>query len=210
MKRRTEYELRVAEDRAHILEGLIIAQDHIDEVIRIIRGSKDPNEARHALTAQLELSERQTQAILSMTLQRLTNMEQQKIEDEYADLTQEIERLRSILDNRESRMQIVKDELGVMREKYGDERRSEIVFAASEFSIEDLIREEDMVITISHNGYIKRIPVSTYRAQNRGGRGITGMRTKDEDFVEKLIRGFHTQLYPRIDRPRALRVVKSP
>ena len=201
VKRRTEYELRVAEDRAHILEGLIIAQDHIDEVIRIIRGSADPNEARRALTAQLELSERQTQAILSMTLQRLTNMEQQKIEDEYSDLTQEIERLRSILDNRESRMQIVKDELGVMREKYGDERRSEIVFSASEFSIEDLIREEDMVITISHNGYIKRIPVSTYRAQNRGGRGITGMRTKDEDFVESLfVASTHSYILVLTDR----------
>ena len=201
VKRRTEYELRVAEDRAHILEGLILAQANIDEVIRIIRGSTDTNEARRALTAQLELSERQVQAILSMTLQRLTNMEQQKIEDEYSELTQEIERLRSILDNRESRMQIVKDELGVMREKYGDERRSEIVFAASEFSIEDLIREEDMVITISHNGYIKRIPVSTYRAQNRGGRGITGMRTKDEDFVENLfVASTHSYILVLTDR----------
>ena len=201
VKRRTEYELRVAEDRAHILEGLILAQANIDEVIRIIRGSRDPNEARRALTTQLELSERQTQAILSMTLQRLTNLEQQKIEDEYSELTQEIERLRSILDNRESRMQIVKDELGVMREKYGDERRSEIVFAASEFSIEDLIREEDMVITISHNGYIKRIPVSTYRAQNRGGRGITGMGTKDEDFVESLfVASTHSYILVLTDR----------
>ena len=201
VKRRTEYELRVAEDRAHILEGLILAQANIDEVIRIIRGSKDTNEARRTLTAQLELSERQTQAILSMTLQRLTNMEQQKIEDEYSELTQEIERLRSILDNRESRMQIVKDELGVMREKYGDERRSEIVFAATEFSIEDLIHEEDMVITISHNGYIKRIPVSTYRAQNRGGRGITGMRTKDEDFVESLfVASTHSYILVLTDR----------
>ncbi len=201
VKRRTEYELRVAEDRAHILEGLIIAQDNIDEVIRIIRGSADPNEARRALIAQLELSQRQTQAILSMTLQRLTNMEQQKIEDEYSALKQEIERLRSILDNRESRMQIVKDELGVIREKYGDERRSEIVLAASEFSIEDLIREEDMVITISHNGYIKRIPVSTYRAQNRGGRGITGMGTKDEDFVESLfVASTHSYILVLTDR----------
>ncbi|MDE2828912.1 MAG: DNA gyrase subunit A, partial [Gemmatimonadota bacterium] len=146
-------------------------------------------------------SERQVQAILSMTLQRLTNMEQQKIEDEYSDLTQEIERLRSILDNRELRMNIVKDELGAMREKYGDERRSEIVFAASEFSIEDLIHEEDMVITISHNGYIKRIPVSTYRAQNRGGRGITGMRTKDEDFVESLfVASTHSYILVLTDR----------
>ncbi len=214
VKRRTEYELRVAEDRAHILEGLIIAQDNIDEVIRIIRGSKDTNEARRALTQlklsrgqlqsteeQHQLSERQVQAILSMTLQRLTNMEQQKIEAEHDELTQEIERLRSILDNRESRMQIVKDELGVMREKYGDDRRSEIVFAASEFSIEDLIHEEDMVITISHNGYIKRIPVSTYRAQNRGGRGITGMRTKDEDFVESLfVASTHSYILVLTDR----------
>ena len=221
IKRRTEYELRVAEDRAHILEGLIIAQANIDEVIRIIRHSKDTNEARRALMTQLELSapqsesalelrqsdaplrlsERQVQAILSLTLQRLTNMEQQKIEDEYSDLTQEIERLRSILDNRELRMKIVKDELGVMREKYGDERRSEIVFAASEFSIEDLIHEEDMVITISHNGYIKRIPVSTYRAQNRGGRGITGMGTKDEDFVESLfVASTHSYILVLTDR----------
>lgn len=201
VKRRTEYELRVAEDRAHILEGLIIAQDNIDEVIRIIRGSTDPSEARRALIAQLELSARQTQAILSLTLQRLTNLEQQKIEDEYSALTQEIERLRSILDNRESRLKIVKDELGVMREKYGDERRSEIVLSASEFSIEDLIREEDMVITISHSGYIKRIPVSTYRAQNRGGRGITGMRTKDEDFVENLfVASTHSYILVLTDR----------
>ena len=214
VKRRTEYELRVAEDRAHILEGLILAQDNIDEIIRIIRGSKDTNEARRALTQielagdqgnlalePLRLSERQVQAILSMTLQRLTNMEQQKIEDEYSELTQEIERLRSILDNRELRMNIVKEELGVMREKYGDERRSEIVLAASEFSIEDLIHEEDMVITISHNGYIKRIPVSTYRAQNRGGRGITGMRTKDEDFVESLfVASTHSYILVLTDR----------
>ncbi len=214
VKRRTEYELRVAEDRAHILEGLILAQANIDEIIRIIRGSKDTNEARRALTQlklsrgqhlsgeeQRQLSERQVQAILSMTLQRLTNMEQQKIADEYSDLTQEIERLRSILDNRELRMNIVKDELGVMREKYGDERRSEIVLAASEFSIEDLIHEEDMVITISHNGYIKRIPVSTYRAQNRGGRGITGMRTKDEDFVESLfVASTHSYILVLTDR----------
>ena len=221
VKRRTEYELRVAEDRAHILEGLILAQANIDEVIRIIRRSKDTNEARRALMTQLELSvpqlasalelrqsdaprrlsQRQVQAILSMTLQRLTNMEQQKIEDEYSALKQEIERLGSILDNRELRMNIVKDELGVMREKYGDERRSEIVLATSEFSIEDLIREEDMVITISHNGYIKRIPVSTYRAQNRGGRGITGMRTKDEDFVESLfVASTHSYILVLTDR----------
>ena len=186
VRRRTEHELRVAEERAHILEGLKIALDNIEEVIRIIRSSADPAEARESLIAGLELSERQAQAILAMTLQRLTGMEQQKIEDEYSALMQEIERLRSILDSHELRMQIVKDELGAMREKYGDDRRSDTVMSASEFNIEDLIAEEDMVITISHGGYIKRIPVATYRAQHRGGRGITGMQTKDEDFVESL------------------------
>ncbi len=200
-KRRTEYELRVAEDRAHILEGLRIALDNIDDVIRVIRNSTDPNDARRALRTQFELSARQSQAILAMTLQRLTNMEQQKIEGEYSALMQEIGRLRAILDSRESRMKIVKDELGVMREKYGDERRSETVMSAYEFNIEDLIAEEDMVITISHKGYLKRIPVSTYRAQHRGGRGITGMQTKDEDFVESLfVASTHSYILVLTDR----------
>jgi len=199
--RRTQYELRVADERAHILEGLKIALDNIDEVIRIIRASADPNEARQALMEKLELSERQSQAILAMTLQRLTGMEQQKIEDEYAALMQEIERLRAILDSHELRMNIVKDELGEMREKYGDDRRSDTVMSASEFNIEDLIAEEDMVITISHDGYIKRIPVTTYRAQHRGGRGITGMQTKDEDFVESLfVASTHSYILVLTDR----------
>lgn len=201
VKRRAEYELRVAESRAHILAGLKIALDNIAEVVLIIRGSRDPNNARRLLRTQLELSDRQAQAILAMTLQRLTNMEQQKIEDEYAALMKEIERLRGILDSREWRMKIVKDELGAMREKYGDARRSETVMSAHEFNIEDLIAEEDMVITISHSGYIKRMPVSTYRAQNRGGRGITGMRTKDEDFVESLfVASTHSYVLVLTDR----------
>lgn len=201
VKRRAEYELRVAESRAHILAGLKIALDNIAEVVLIIRGSRDPNNARRLLRTQLELSDRQAQAILAMTLQRLTNMEQQKIEDEYAALMKEIERLRGILDSREWRMKIVKDELGAMREKYGDDRRSETVMSAHEFNIEDLIAEEDMVITISHSGYIKRMPVSTYRAQNRGGRGITGMRTKDEDFVESLfVASTHSYVLVLTDR----------
>ena len=205
VRRRTEFELRVAEDRAHILEGLKIALDNIDEVIRIIRSSADPAEARESLMAGLELSDRQAQAILAMTLQRLTNMEQQKIEDEYSALMQEIERLRSILDSHELRMNIVKDELGEMREKYGDDRRSETVLSASEFNIEDLIAEEDMVITISHGGYIKRIPVATYRAQHRGGRGITGMQTKDEDFVESLfVASTHSYILVLTDRGHCL------
>ena len=201
VKRRTEYELRVAEDRAHILAGLKVALDNIAEVVLIIRGSRDPNNARRLLRTQLDLSDRQARAILAMTLQRLTNMEQQKIEDEYAALMKEIDRLRGILDSREWRMKIVKEELGVMREKYGDDRRSETVMSAHEFNIEDLIAEEDMVITISHSGYIKRMPVSTYRAQNRGGRGITGMRTKDEDFVESLfVASTHSYVLVLTDR----------
>ena len=201
VKRRTEYELRVAEDRAHILAGLKVALDNIAEVVLIIRGSRDPNNARRLLRTQLDLSDRQARAILAMTLQRLTNLEQQKIEDEYAALMKEIERLRGILDSREWRMKIVKEELGVMREKYGDDRRSETVMSAHEFNIEDLIAEEDMVITISHSGYIKRMPVSTYRAQNRGGRGITGMRTKDEDFVESLfVASTHSYVLVLTDR----------
>ena len=184
--RRTRFELGVAEDRAHILEGLKIALDAIDLVIEIIRGSADPEAARQGLMDRLELSERQAQAILAMTLQRLTSMEQQKIENEYADLIREIERLKSILESRDQRMEIIKTDLQEIKKKYGDERRTEVVFSASEFNIEDLIAEEDMVITITHAGYIKRLPVSTYRAQGRGGRGISGIRTKEEDFAEHL------------------------
>jgi DNA gyrase subunit A len=184
--RRTTYELRVAEDRAHILEGLRIALDAIEEVIRIIRASADPAEARVSLMAQLELSERQAQAILAMTLQRLTNLEQQKIETEYEALVAEIARLKEILDSREIRMNMIKDDLDEMNEQFGDERRSEIVHSAEDIDVEDLIPVEDMVITISHSGYIKRLPVDTYRSQHRGGRGVSGMGTKDEDFVENL------------------------
>ena len=184
--RRTQFELRVAQDRAHILEGLKIALDNIDEVIRIIRGSADPAEARAKLIDQLSLSDRQAQAILAMTLQRLTNMEQQKIEDEYTALVAEVERLTAILDDRGLRMDLIQTELGEIREKYGDDRRTDTVISASEFNIEDLIADENMVITISHQGYIKSIAATTYRAQGRGGRGIKGMDTKEEDFVEHL------------------------
>ena len=184
--RRTQFEMRVAADRAHILEGLKKALDAIDEVIRIIRSSADPVSAKERLIAYLDLSERQAQAILAMTLQRLTGLERQKVEEEYAELIKEIERLSAILDSRELRLNIVKTELLEIKEKYGDDRRTETVLSASEFNIEDLIADEDMVITISHEGYIKSLPVSTYRAQRRGGRGITSMQTKEEDFVEHL------------------------
>ena len=211
--RRTTFELRVAEDRAHILEGLRIALDQIDLVIQIIRGSQDPASAREALMERLSLSERQAQAILTMTLQRLTNLEQQKIEDEYSELVKEIERLRGILDSRQQRMDIIKTELAEVSRRFGDDRRSEIVLSASEFNIEDLIADDDMVITISHSGYIKRLPVTTYRAQKRGGRGVTGMRTKEEDFVAHLfVASAHSYMLCLTDRGRCywLKVYEVP
>lgn len=199
--RRTSYELQVAEDRAHILEGLRIALDAIEEVIRIVRGAADPDAARSVLMERLSLSERQAQAVLTMTIQRLTGLEHRKIEEEYEALVREIARLKSILDSRQERMGLVRSELAEVEAKYGDERRSNIVLAASEFNIEDLIADEDMVITISHQGYIKRIPVDTYRQQRRGGRGVTGMRTKEEDFVEHLfIASTHSYILFLTDR----------
>ena len=201
VERRTTYELKVAEDRAHILEGLRIALDAIEEVIKIVRGAADPDAARSILMERLTLSERQAQAVLTMTIQRLTGLEHRKIEEEYAALVNEIARLRSILNSRPERMGLVRSELLEVEAKYGDERRTDVVFSASEFNIEDLIADEDMVITISHQGYIKRIPVDTYRQQRRGGRGVTGMRTKEEDFVEHLfIASTHSYILFLTDR----------
>ncbi len=191
--RRTQYDLERAEARAHILEGLRIALDHIDLVIETIRRSSSPADAQERLAvirptadSTIELSERQVQAILSMPLQRLTGLERDKIEDEYKGLMTTIEDQRGILASRERQMQIIKDEIDEITERFGDERRTEIVYAAEEFDIEDLIAEEDMVVTISRSGYIKRLPPRAYRVQNRGGRGVTGMKTKEEDFVEHL------------------------
>ena len=194
--RRTEFDLAKAEARAHILEGLRIALDHIDLVIETIRRSSSPADAQERLEVirptpadaevQFELSERQIQAILSMPLQRLTGLERDKIEAEYKELVTTIEDQRSILASQERQMQIIKDEIDEITERFGDERRTEIVYAAEEFDIEDLIAEEDMVVTISRSGYIKRLPPRAYRVQNRGGRGVTGMKTKEEDFVEHL------------------------
>ena len=183
---RTRYDLRKAEDRAHILEGLRIALDNIDEVIALIRSSSDTDTARTGLMERFGLSERQAQAILDMRLQRLTGLERQKIEDEYRELLALMERLRNILASRPMRMEIIKEELDLIKKKYGDQRRTEIVDESADIEIEDLIAEEDMVVTISHQGYIKRIPISTYHRQRRGGKGITGMGTKEEDFVKKL------------------------
>ncbi len=186
IKRRTAFDLEKAEARAHILEGLRIALDNIDAVIETIRRSSNPDQARERLMAQFELSERQTQAILSMPLQRLTGLEREKIEAEYTELVSVIEDLRGILASEERQLQIIKDEVDEVTERFGDERRTEIVYAAEEFDIEDLIAEEDMVVTISREGYIKRLSPRSYRVQSRGGRGVTGMKTKEEDFVEHL------------------------
>lgn len=184
--RRTKFDLKVAEDRAHILEGLKIALDNIDEVIAIIRASKDVSHAREGLMSSFDLSEKQAQAILDMRLQKLTGMEASKIVAEYKELIQLISRLKGVLESRIQQMAIIKEELENVRAVYGDERRTEILPYGKDFSIEDMIAEEDTVLTITHNGYIKRTPVGTYRSQRRGGRGLQGATAKDDDFVEHL------------------------
>lgn len=184
--RRTTFELAKAREREHILIGLRIALDHLDRVIALIRASADTAEAKSSLMAAFGLSEKQAQAILEMRLQRLTGLERQKIDDELAELALRIRELERILASREAVMAVVRAELVELGKKFGDERRSEIVDDTGEFQIEDLIADEDMVITASREGYIKRLPVHTYRRQHRGGKGISGMGTKDEDFVRSL------------------------
>ena len=184
--RRTRFDLDKAEKRAHVLEGYRIALDHIDEIVQLIRASSDPAEASRALQERFGLSEVQAQAILELRLQRLTGLERGKIEAEYLETIQLIERLRAILASPQMVIDIIKGEVVALREKYGDPRRTQIVDATGDFDVEDLIADEDMVITISHNGYIKRLPVTTYRRQRRGGRGVTGFGGQEEDFVEQL------------------------
>ena len=184
--RRTEFELREAEARAHILEGLKIALDNIDEVIVVIRGSKDPAQAKEGLMNSFNLSEIQSQAILDMRLQRLTGLEVDKVVAEYKEVIKLIAHLRGILDSKNQRMEIIKTELTEIRDQYGDERRTEIVPVDADFSMEDMIAEEEVVLTITHQGYIKRTALNTYRTQRRGGRGVQGAMSKDEDFVEHL------------------------
>jgi len=184
--RRTEFDLRKAEERAHILEGYRIALDNIDAVIALIKKSKDTPTARTGLMKTFKLSERQATAILEMRLQRLTGLERKKIEEEYRELIKKISSLRAILDSKALRMQIIKDETAELAEKYGDARRTEIQDAVEDLTVEDLIAEEEMVITISHLGYIKRLSVSAYRRQQRGGKGIIGIETKEDDFAEHL------------------------
>ncbi len=184
--RRSQFELGKAEAQAHILEGLKIALDNLDRVIALIRASKTPKDAKEALMAKFSLSEVQAQAILDMRLQRLTNLEREKINEEYAEVIKLIARLREILGNERLLLNVIVEELQEINERYGDERRTEIIEEVQEIKLEDLIVEEDMVVTISHTGYIKRNAISLYRSQRRGGRGKMGMTTKEEDFVEHL------------------------
>ncbi len=184
--RRTEFELKEAEARAHILEGLKIALDNIDEVIKIIRGSKNPAQAKEGLMSTFDLSEIQSQSILEMRLQKLTSLEVDKVVEEYKAIIKTIANLKGILDSRAQRMDIIKSELKEIQEQYRDDRRTEIVPVDSDFSMEDMIAEEEVVLTITHQGYIKRTALNTYRTQRRGGRGVQGAMSKDEDFVEHL------------------------
>jgi DNA gyrase subunit A len=184
--RRTKYELRRAEERAHVLEGLLIALAHLDEVIALIRSSRDPETARKGLIERFELTVIQAQAILQLTLSRLTALEADKIKQEHTDLIERIKELREILGDEERVNGLIKDELKEIAEAYGDERRTEITHAEGEIDIEDLIADQQMVISITHSGYIKSLPLSTYRQQRRGGIGVTGMDMKDEDYIEHL------------------------
>jgi DNA gyrase subunit A len=184
--RRTQYDLSKAEERAHILEGLRIALDHIDEIISLIRASRTREIAREGLITKFGLSDRQAQAILEMRLQSLTGLEREKIEQEYEEVCALIAHLREILGNEQLLLGVIKDELIEIRDKFGDPRRSEITQDFSELEIEDLIAAEDVVVTMSNQGYIKRLPINAYKAQRRGGKGVTGMATREEDFVEHL------------------------
>jgi DNA gyrase subunit A len=186
IRKRTIFELKEAERKAHILEGLKIALDNLDEVIALIRKAKNPAEAKTQLISRFSFSEIQAQSILEMRLQRLTNLEREKIIQDYKEILKTIERLKAILASEALILQLIREELTELKKRYGDERRTEIIEDTTEIELEDLIVEEDMAVTISHGGYIKRNPISLYRSQRRGGRGITGMETKEDDFVEHL------------------------
>ena len=184
--RRTRFELNKAQNRAHILEGLLKALDHIDEIVAIIRASKDTNTARDALMMRFEFSEKQAQAILDMRLARLTGLERERLQEEYEELERTIERLTAILGDEHLLMDVIKTEISEIRDKFGDERRSELTIAEDDIDIEDLIQEENMVVTLTHEGYVKRVSSSVYRAQHRGGRGVSGMNVKDTDYTTQM------------------------
>ncbi len=184
--RRTKFDLDEAEKRAHILEGYIIALDNIDEIIKLIKASKDTDTAKNGLMKKFKLSEIQAKAILEMRLQRLTGLERKKIEDEYREIIKLINKLKAILASKQLQLEIIKEDLLAVKELYSDERRTDIIYKQEEFKIEDMIAEEEVVITISHQGYIKRFPVSGYRRQGRGGRGITGAASREDDFIEHM------------------------
>ncbi|MGH7742810.1 MAG: DNA gyrase C-terminal beta-propeller domain-containing protein, partial [Candidatus Eiseniibacteriota bacterium] len=203
VRRRTEFDLAEAERRAHILEGLKIALDHLDAVIALIRAAKDVDTARTGLMEQFKLSEIQASAILEMRLQRLTGLERAKIEQEYLEVIQLIEKLRSILASEKKMLGIIQDEVRRLKDKYGDERRTLIVGDDGEIGYEDTIEQKDMVITISHAGYIKRQEVTAYRSQRRGGKGVIGARTKEEDYIEHLfVANTHAHLLILTDKGR--------
>ncbi len=203
VRRRTEFELRKAKERAHILEGFVIALDHLDDAIALIRASESPAAARQALISRYELTEVQAQAILDLQLQRLTGMERDKIVKEYEEITKRIAELEAILASVEKIDEIVREELEDVKERFGENRRTEIIAMTREISVEDMIAEEDMVITVSHSGYIKSSPVSVYRKQKRGGKGRMGMRTREEDFVDHLfIASTHSYILIFTDRGR--------
>ena len=206
--RRTTFELNEAEAKAHILEGLKIALDNIDQVIELIKASKDPASAKEGLMNTFDLSEKQSQAILDMRLQKLTGLEVEKVVEEYKEIIKLIAKLKGILDSKSQRMSIIKHELETVRENFGDERRTEIMPFGADVSMEDMIAEEDMVITITHSGYIKRTPLTTYRTQRRGGRGIQGALSKDTDFVEHLfIANTHNYILFFTDKGKCLSLI---
>ncbi len=211
--RRTEYELRKAEERAHILEGLKIALDNIDEIVALIRASNSGEEAHGKLVERFNLSDVQAKAILDMRLQRLTGLEREKIEEEYRSLMEQIAEFKDILANRERRMTIIQDELIDIKKRFGDERRTDIVDAVGDVDIEDMIADEDMVITMSHSGYIKRCALTTYRSQGRGGRGVRGMDSKEDDFIETLfVASAHSNIlfFTNLGRCYRLKVYQIP
>ena len=184
--RRTRFDLNKAEARAHIIEGLLKALDHIDEIVAIIRNSKDTNTARDALMQTFDFSEKQAQAILDMRLARLTGLERERLQDEYDELEKTIAHLRAILADEKLLMGVIKEEITVIRDKYSDERRTELTTIDGEIDVEDLIAQEDMVVTLTHAGYVKRVSRSVYKAQHRGGRGVSGMSTRDEDYAVQM------------------------